>query len=401
MINFKQFLGEEAKPSKLKHIHHLEDHILHGGHEGVGVAAQHLDDVHDHLLGNNIDSHISEKFDGAPSVIFGHHPETGKFFVATKSAFNVTPKINYTKADIEKNHGHAPGLVEKLNSALDHLPKVMPRNGGVYQGDMMYTKSDIKRKDNKYHFTPNTVTYSTPQDSKHGKSIRNSEIGFVAHTQYKGGKKLDEMTAHPLDEKSRGKFQTHPDVHNIDPTIDVNPTKYTTAEQQAFLNHKESARMAYSKMKPEAMDALEGHGHSLVSHINKTVRVGDEPSVEGYLNHLSEVHDNELKKIKVPETRSKKAQDHASVLQHVTENQNHFSKALEVHKHLQNAKNVLTTVLGKNSQFETTIGDTKVGPEGAVLVDKKGNVSKLVNRTEFSKANMSGVGAIAKAKAKK
>ena len=51
MINFKEYLTEqEDKPAegqKLKHLTHLEDNVIHGGHEGVGVAAQHLDDVHD------------------------------------------------------------------------------------------------------------------------------------------------------------------------------------------------------------------------------------------------------------------------------------------------------------------------------------------------------------------
>ena len=62
-------------------------------------------------------------------------------FVASKSAFNKNPKINYTHEDIEKNHGHAPGLVSKLKAALDHLPKVT-KPGKVYQGDFMYHKDD-------------------------------------------------------------------------------------------------------------------------------------------------------------------------------------------------------------------------------------------------------------------
>ncbi len=66
-------------------------------------------------------------------VAVGTNPENGRFFVATKSAFNKNPKINYTHEDIEKNHGHAPGLVEKLKAALTHLPKSTPKKG-VFQG---------------------------------------------------------------------------------------------------------------------------------------------------------------------------------------------------------------------------------------------------------------------------
>ena len=39
-------------------------------------------------------------------------PQSGKFFVGTKSVFNATPKINYTNADIKRNHGGA--LADKL-----------------------------------------------------------------------------------------------------------------------------------------------------------------------------------------------------------------------------------------------------------------------------------------------
>lgn len=81
----------------------------------------------------------------SPSIVFGHHPKTGKFFVASKSAFNKNPKINYTEKDIDRNHGHAPGLSSKLKSALKHFPKVTPKKG-IYQGDLMYTHEDLKHE---------------------------------------------------------------------------------------------------------------------------------------------------------------------------------------------------------------------------------------------------------------
>ena len=123
MINFKQYLLEaeqqpEGKP--LKHLRHLEDNAIYDGHGGVERAANFLDDAHKALQGKNSSTHFSTKYDGAPSIVFGHHPQTGQFFVASKSAFNKNPKINYTPEDIEANHGHAPGLVEKLKSALEH-----------------------------------------------------------------------------------------------------------------------------------------------------------------------------------------------------------------------------------------------------------------------------------------
>ncbi len=388
MLSFSTFVTEETEPQgkKLKHLTHLEDHVIHGGHEGVGIAAQHLDDVHNLLSGKKSSTAVSTKYDGSPSIVFGTHPQTGQFFVASKSAFNKNPKINYTPEDIEKNHGHAPGLVEKLNAALEHLPKIMPKNGGVYQGDMMYTKPDVEEKNGMYNFTPNTITYSTPTGSAHGTAIKNAQMGVVVHTKYTGNN-LESMNADALDSKTRAAFNSHGDVHNIDPTIDVNPTNYTPEERLAFSNHKENIRRTYAKMKPEAEDALAGHGADLEGHVNKMIREGGSPSLEGYLEHLKSKAQKDIDSVKTPASKEKKAQQHAQRIDSVVKNQDHFKKALELHSHMQAAKNVLTNVMAKNSPFMHSIGGEATGPEGAVAVDKKGNMSKFVDRLEFSRQN--------------
>ena len=124
------------------------------------------------------------KYDGSPAIVFGHHPETGKFFVASKSAFNKNPKINYTHEDIKKNHGHAPGLMDKLHASLLHLKKIAPKTG-VYQGDLMYTHDDLHHhKNGKVSFTPNTITYTG--QGPEAQKIKDSKIGVVVHTQYHG-----------------------------------------------------------------------------------------------------------------------------------------------------------------------------------------------------------------------
>lgn len=391
MIQFKSYLTEQeqSQGQKLKHLTHLEDYPIHYGHEGAAIAAQHLEDVHNKLLGKNNSINVSTKYDGAPSVVFGQHPENGQFFVATKGAFNKNPKLAFTHDDVEKHYGHAPGLAEKMHAALDQLPKIMPNNGGVYQGDLMYTKPDVQRAKGMYHFKPNTITYSAPQDSSNGKAIKNSELGVVVHTQYGGrGKDLASMSATPLNAKQRDKFNRHPDVNNIDPTININPSNYTTEEQRAYLNHMENAKRAYSKMKPEAMDALAGHGLSLEKHINQSVRNGTIPSVQGYMDSLTDAHNKDLEKVKTPAARDKRIQAHAATLKQISDNQEHFGKALELHGHLQAAKNVLTGVMAKNNPFVHSINGEPTGPEGAVAVDKQGNMSKFVDRNEFSRQNL-------------
>ena len=385
MHSFKEYLVEQQdKPpedrKKVKYIPHVEDHSFYRGHDGIAISAQHLEDFHDKLHGKNKSFHVSTKFDGAPSVVFGQHPENGQFFVSTKGAFNKTSKVAFSHEDIDKHFGENPDLAKKMRHAFDHLPKIMPKKGGVYQGDLMYIKSDIKNKGKMYHFTPNTLTYSTPHNSEHGRAIRNSKLGIVVHTHYRGGNDLSSMTAVPLSDGHRDKFDKHPHVHNINPVIKINPSNYTPEEQKAFLNHMENARRTYSSMKPESMETIDGHGPNLRQHVNSMVRSGGVPSVDGYMDYLSERHKKDIDKLKTQTAKDRKIRAHAAELKHVSDHRQHFEKLLQTHGHLQNAKNILIDVVGKNSDFTHSINGKKSGPEGAVGIDGQGNMSKFVQR---------------------
>jgi hypothetical protein len=387
MKSFVNFLTEQAEDQggkPLKHLTHTEDHIIHSGNEGVAKAGHALEGAHAALMGKKTDLHLSTKYDGAPSIVFGYHPKNGRFFVGTKSAFNKNPKINYTNKDIEQNHGHAPGLVDKLKTALKHLPKITPKHG-VYQGDVMHTKEDIKKHGNKLSFTPNTITYSTDVDSAHGKAIRNSKLGVVVHTKYEGKGDLQNMHATP--HVDRDKFTHHPDVHNIDPTIKADSSHYTPKEQQKYHDAMSKAKATYAKMHPDALDKLKGHETNLEAHVNDMVRKGGEPSTEGYVKHITGNISKDIDKLKSEKAKQQRREKLDSFMKHVSDNKKHFDRALELHKHLQHAKDVLTGVMAKNQEFEHSIGGAKTGPEGAVAVSKAGDMSKFVNRKQFSRQN--------------
>jgi hypothetical protein len=213
MLTFQSFLKEEAEGGELKHIHHAEDRPLMHGHAGFEHAHAALMKAHAHMTAGAKSSNLSMKYDGSPSIVFGHHPSNGKFFVATKSAFNKNPKINHTEKDIDKNHGHAPGLATTLKHALKHLPKVTPKTG-VYQGDLMHHADTKVLKEeylfeaekNKVSFTPNTITYTA--HGKEADKIKRSKVGVVVHSKYSA----DMKTATPhVDHEN---FKEHPDVHH-------------------------------------------------------------------------------------------------------------------------------------------------------------------------------------------
>ena len=59
---------------------------------------------------------MTVKWDGAPAIFAGVEPETGDFFVAKKSVFNVIPKLYKTTKEIDDDLSGA--LNEKFKVAL-------------------------------------------------------------------------------------------------------------------------------------------------------------------------------------------------------------------------------------------------------------------------------------------
>lgn len=384
MLAFRSFLIESLDVDKLKHLEHAEDHIIHGGDEGVAHAADNLEDLHTLLTGGKPKSKITTKYDGSPSVVFGVNPENGKFFVASKSAFNKNPKINYTDQDIENNHGHAPGLVAKLKAALAHLPKVMPAKGGVYQGDFLYEKPDVEEENGKLKFAPNTITYGADKDSPQGRKIAASDIGFVVHTQYKG-KRLDDMKAGF--DVDHSKFKQDPAVNLVNPEVnDLSGTRYTPQLKAAYQEHKAKALEAYQKTGEDTLSKLGKHDQHLKPYINSTVRDGTTPSIEGYMQSLIRRRDAEVEKAKSAAGKQKKAEAYNELIDDVDGNKANFKAAFDLHHHLQKAKDTLVQALGNPTEFEHTVGGKQVKPEGFVSI-RGGRPTKLVDRAEFSRLN--------------
>ena len=95
MLTLTSFITE-ATEDKLTHLEHAEDHVINAGFEGFAHSFHNLEDVKDQLQGKKNKTKITTKYDGSPSVVFGTNPDNGQFFVASKSAFNKNPKLNYT-----------------------------------------------------------------------------------------------------------------------------------------------------------------------------------------------------------------------------------------------------------------------------------------------------------------
>jgi len=371
--------------SKLTHLEHPEDRLITGGQEGFHHSLHDLDAVHEQLSGHKNKAHLATKYDGAPSLVFGHHPESGKFFVATKSAFNKTPKLNYTHADIVKNH-EAGGLREKLHTALKHLPKVAPKTG-VFQGDVMYSHHDVAHDDKSYHFKPNTITYSAGKHSEEGKKIGKAKMGLVVHTHYRGlTNKLEDMKAthyHGI----LSHFGSHPDVHLVDPHYDTSKAHYTPEAQKEYHHHMREAMRHVNKLGDVGHAVIAQHKEHLQRYVNDVVRTRSHPDAGKFQNFVEQIHNKKLGELKTASKRKEHSFKSVADLTHIHANKEHFEHLFAAHGHLQAAKGVLMHAMHGHTTFHHSINGKPSQPEGYVL-SHAGRTTKLVDRKEFSHANL-------------
>ena len=397
MLTFKSFLKEQIDPEEgasrqIKHLTHVEDRPLQKGEAGFDHAINSLMGAADHISKGKKTSELTTKYDGSPAIVYGYHPKNGKFFVASKSAFNKTPKINYTPEDIVRNHGHAPGLVSKLKDAFEHLPKIAPKEG-VYQGDMMFgtAKGDkVKEKDGGHSFHPNPsgLTYTAHGDESN--KVKKAKIGVVTHLSYHGE---DASSLNASHEVNHEKFKQHPDVYSVDPRMDTSKVHFGPKEKKEFNKHITMAKSIHdthgTDMYPGTRDH-QGIGKHLESYMNHTVRSGEEPNHENFKKWIENKTNKDIEKLKVEKNKEAKQLALSNELSKIERNKKHYNNLFKLHKHLQDAKNVLIGVMNQYQQFEHKHGGESANPEGYVF-HHKNETDKFVNRAEFSRRNFAGI----------
>ena len=94
------------------HLEHLEDEIINNGIDGGRAAINFVRSLRDMMKGNSKSKvNMTVKWDGAPAIWAGKHPEDGRFFVAKKSLFNKEP-LFYTSESEIKNASELSGDLE-------------------------------------------------------------------------------------------------------------------------------------------------------------------------------------------------------------------------------------------------------------------------------------------------
>ena len=396
MFSFKGFTTND----KNTHLEHLEDDIINRGSSGGVNAINFLKSVRDMLAGNSgAKINTTVKWDGAPAIICGVNPENGKFFVGTKSIFNVTPKINYTTADIRRNHTGA--VAQKLSVCLNHLSSLNIKQ--ILQGDLLFTndkKMAAIRGEKMITFTPNTITYAVQADSSIGKKIARAKMGIVFHTMYTG-RDMKSLSASFGNVRGAGNSRVWvASAAYKDDTGSITFTKGELAKFDAQLRMAEGSLGRASKVLDEmtsrASDPL-SVGFRLKAFFNHYIRnnKGSMAKVAVLQDMFRDYYENVLK-TEIDQRKTEKAKQKyrdilANGLKFINQNKSGLYMAIASHVTLGNAKNTLIQKMNQIQQIghyiKTGTGYRVTAPEGYVAVDRVAGAVKIVDRLEFSRAN--------------
>ena len=388
MKTFKQYLLSEAAKANT-HLTHLEELVLKKGDEGYKTARKFIIDLLNHLETNSGKVGTTVKWDGAPAIFTGINPDNGKFFVGTKSIFNINPKFNYTDQDVDLNHGNAPGLANKLKKALRYLPELGIKN--ILQGDFMFDDSSIKEEviDGVKHYTfkPNTIKYAVEVDSELGQKIASSKFGVIFHTEYDdlaGGARFGAK----VETLNPSKDVWYDDAFFKDDTGIVTLTDDESKHVKNLLDIAESIKVNYNSLPLDLINI----------YTNVEIRDGEyikdpEASYNGFVNFIENRKNKEVEKRKSEAGKIKVSETYDKLLSTLVEEKNNIINLFKISKILSEAKQIFinkyNNAVYKTKHFiDAEDGTLKVtSPEGYVSIDSDGNAVKLVDRLEFSRAN--------------
>ena len=389
--------------AKNTHMEHIEDLIFNKGVDGARQAINFIRDIRDTLSGHSTKKqNITVKWDGAPAIFVGVDPEDGKYFVAKKGLFAKTPKMYKSKADMKDLSGD---LKKKFVIAFDEFQKLGIKKG-VYQGDLMFTKSDLKleKLDDtgvKYvTFQPNTIVYAIPTKTPLASKVMKAKIGVVWHTTY-SGKTIKDMSA-SFGKGIAKKFKQSSSIWMDDAT-------YRDVTGQATLTSKETAELTeilsaagkvFQKLSASVLNSIHQDEDLMIkikTFNNTFVRAGEPfPTPKAHVKKLySWIQDKYQKEIDARKTDKAKDKQRETLkrVNKIFANSEELKNIFVLMNHLVNAKSLVVNKLnqagGLGTFLRTRNGFRATNQEGFVAIDNINGSIKLVDRMEFSRANFS------------
>lgn len=406
---FQKLLNEDT------HSLHMEDSILKGK-AYISRMLGFYNQVFDTLTGS-IDKEkpgITVKIDGAPAItMYTKFPGLKGPGVSTKSIFNATPKVYTTDEEIEADD-RSPELKAKLKAALKLAKaKIIPA-GEIWQGDLLFTKGDIKNytDDNgqKYiYFKPNTLVYALPVGSDGAKKALASDIGIVFHTRYKGSsvqtvKQSNDASTDELNGIPEWAFVLDARLPNLSGVQTLSDQEANDIEDSLYDLHSlcsEIVNDADYDLLVNNTDFINFYVMTLQNNkVDKSELIDPEIFVDELHKWVTGKMRKEyqgLEKLKTKAGRDKKRislDDKSKDLHTIIEtNEPLLHKIAEALYIATDVKNQFITKLNSVNKWvnkvETTFGMKDTNGEGFMVSDVDGNFVKLVDRSAFSYFNRS------------
>jgi polyhydroxyalkanoate synthesis regulator phasin len=424
---------------KATHLEHLEDEIFNKGYVGALEAFNYIEGLKRMLSKEGVgdSTRVTVKWDGSPAIHCGVDPEDSKFFIGTKSVFSKNAKLCKTNKDIDNWYGDVPELAATLKACLQYLPKLGITD--VIKGDLLFvrgTARDLVEQEingKKYlTFTPNTITYAVDLETQSdlARQMQAAKMGIVFHTVYHW---TPPSAADQEERSEEGKepLKDYPNLPDMKAHFRFNPSSLqhirdvwwddayyedmtgiatlTPSEVKRVESQLNRVAVIFSKIDPAVFDKFLGTGNAKTSDfvtyikpfINTKVQQG-QMQVSSAIEFLKEFQDYVEQKMQAEISKLKGGAESTAA-------QARLERVEEIKKFIADNSNTLLSILAlykkavelklffikKLQMIESTVGTfikTEDGykvtkPEGFVAVGGDGQVVKLIDRLEFSRAN--------------
>jgi len=355
------------------------------------------------------------KYDGAPAIVMWSQREdiNESYGISTKSLFNNNPKYYGSDEEIDADKDRADSLKIKMKMALKLAAEKIIPEGEIWQGDLLWTAGDIKSiTDDGINYViakPNTLGYAAPADSDVGERMKNSDIGIVFHTRYKG----------PLDEVKQSNDVDISECKNIPDWAFIFDAKLPDLRGKVTFDSNASRGLKNS------IGELRRKCADLMDHENYDDLVSNEDFINFYMmtlqNHKidkgekidpetfkEELHDwinvkmhkkyNDLSKLKTKAGRDKKRDTILSTSRELhyicRENGDLIHSIADALYWATYIKGILIEQFNKAQEWITKVemrsgGWKNTSGEGFMISDNDGKFVKFVDRSAFSYFNRS------------
>ncbi len=395
-MNFKKYMIKRIDEEKITHLTHLDDLPILYGLNGAKEAIRILNDVYSDIQKHQI-TDTQLKVDGSISIVAGTNPENGKKFIATKSLFNKTPKINYSNEDIEINHANSPGVIKVLKEAFKYLPDTI-KGKNILQGDLMYMKEDLEKKtiDGKkgIWFLPNTVGYFVEEDTPLYKHIISSKIGMIWHTVYTGST-IESLTA--SFNISDDMIKSTKDAYVKTPLVKLDSLGWSKNDEKIIKDNIKILENNISKIDWKSVEDIinSDYKKEIMTYINNKVKNNQKSfknEIGNFIDFVTLKYDQSIEKLKSDKGKAKKTLQKEQVIKDIRTNASSLYKLFNLSSSIEAVKDIYINKMneikfGAVTYYKTEKGYVPAEVEGWVISDGGTNV-KFVNRVAFSRTNM-------------